>query len=76
MTDRRSIVLAYAGVYSSFLLHAERVAKRYEVPGHNILTEVGRHVGGQEDMIADITMELASKRSTPARVAADGSGAA
>lgn len=58
--DRASIVQGYAGVYSSFLLHAEAAAERYDVPAHEILREVGaRHyVGGQEDMIIEIALEL------------------
>jgi 4-hydroxy 2-oxovalerate aldolase len=58
--DRSSIVQGYAGVYSSFLLHAERAAERYGVPAHAILQRVGEagYVGGQEDMIIDIALQL------------------
>jgi len=59
--DRSAIVQGYAGVYSSFLLHAERAAQRYGVPAHEILQQVGEagYVGGQEDMIIDIAVRLA-----------------
>ncbi|TCP53531.1 4-hydroxy 2-oxovalerate aldolase [Tamaricihabitans halophyticus] len=62
--DRSSIVQGYAGVYSSFLLHAERAAERYQVPAHEILYRVGanKYVGGQEDMIIDIALQLAAER--------------
>ncbi len=62
--DRSSIVQGYAGVYSSFLLHAERAAERYGVPAHEILQRVGEagYVGGQEDMIIDIALQLAQER--------------
>ncbi len=62
--DRSSIVQGYAGVYSSFLLHAERAAERYDVPAHEILTRVGEagYVGGQEDMIIDIALQIAEER--------------
>jgi 4-hydroxy 2-oxovalerate aldolase len=62
--DRSAIVQGYAGVYSSFLLHAERASERYGVPAHEILRRVGEagYVGGQEDMIIDIAIQLAERR--------------
>ena len=62
--DRGAITQGYAGVYSSFLLHAERAAERYKVPAHEILQRVGEagYVGGQEDMIIDIALQLAKER--------------
>jgi 4-hydroxy 2-oxovalerate aldolase len=62
--DRASIVQGYAGVYSSFLLHAERAAARYGVPAHEILQRVGEagYVGGQEDMIIDVALQLQQER--------------
>ena len=58
--DRSAIIQGYAGVYSSFLLHAERASERYGVPAHEILQRVGEagYVGGQEDMIIDIALQL------------------
>jgi 4-hydroxy 2-oxovalerate aldolase len=58
--DRSSVVQGYAGVYSSFLLHAQRAAERYGVPAHAILQKVGEagYVGGQEDMIIDVALRL------------------
>jgi 4-hydroxy 2-oxovalerate aldolase len=63
--DRSSIVQGFAGVYSSFLLHAERAAERYGVPAHEILYRVGaeRYVGGQEDMIIDIALRLQQEKA-------------
>ncbi|TDD94262.1 4-hydroxy-2-oxovalerate aldolase [Actinomadura rubrisoli] len=62
--DRGAITQGYAGVYSSFLLHAERAAERYGVPAHAILQKVGEagYVGGQEDMIIDVALQLAAER--------------
>jgi 4-hydroxy 2-oxovalerate aldolase len=64
--DRASIMQGYAGVYSSFLLHAERAADRYGVPAYKILEEIGKagYVGGQEDMIIDVAVQLASVTSS------------
>ena len=70
--DRSAIVQGYAGVYSSFLLHAERAAQRYGVPAHEILQRVGEagYVGGQEDMIIDIAIQLAEERNDAATLLA------
>jgi 4-hydroxy-2-oxovalerate aldolase len=65
--DRGSLLLGYAGIYSSFLLHTRRAAARFEVPEAEILLELGRRrvVGGQEDMIVDVALELAAKADRP-----------
>ncbi|MDT0183972.1 4-hydroxy-2-oxovalerate aldolase [Microbacterium sp. ARD31] len=64
VADRASIVQGRYGVYNSFLLHAERAADRYGVPAYQILRRVGEagYVGGQEDMIIDVAIELAAAR--------------
>ena len=58
--SRDALTLGYAGVYSSFLLHAKRAEKKHGVPSRDILLELGRRktVGGQEDMIEDVALEL------------------
>lgn len=58
-----SLTLGYAGVYSSFRLHAERAAKKFNIDSRDILIELGKReiVGGQEDMIVDVAAELAQK---------------
>ncbi|CAM2844971.1 4-hydroxy-2-oxovalerate aldolase [Paenibacillus sediminis] len=62
---RDSLVLGYAGVYSSFLLHAQRAAKKFGIDSRDILIELGRQkvVGGQEDMIVDVAAELAKNKA-------------
>ncbi|MBE3572354.1 MAG: 4-hydroxy-2-oxovalerate aldolase [Moorella humiferrea] len=58
------LMLGYAGVYSSFLLHTYRAAEKFNLDPRDILVELGRRrmVGGQEDMIVDVAYQLAQKR--------------
>ena len=62
--DRDALTLGYAGVYSSFLLFAKRSAEKYKLSTRDILVELGRRrtVGGQEDMIEDLALDMARAR--------------
>ena len=64
--DRDALTLGYAGVYSSFLLFAKRSAEKYHLSSRDILVELGRRrtVGGQEDMIEDLALDMARERGT------------
>ncbi len=70
--DRNALTLGYAGVYSSFLLFAQRAEQKYGVPAREILLELGRKkmVGGQEDMIEDTALTMARERGLKPQAAA------
>jgi 4-hydroxy 2-oxovalerate aldolase len=68
MADRESLVIGYAGVYSTFLLHAKRLGERFDIDPREILVELGRRgaVAGQEDWILDVAVELSRRKAAGA----------
>lgn len=66
--DNASLILGYAGVYSTFLLHTYRAAEKYGLDPRDILVELGRRgaVGGQEDWIIDVAREMAEQKAAAA----------
>lgn len=63
--DRESLILGWAGVYSSFLLFAQRAEEKYGISARDLLVELGRRrtVGGQEDMIEDLALDMAREKA-------------
>ncbi len=73
IVDRSALTIGYAGVYSSFLLFANRASKKYGVEAREILMELGRMgaVGGQEDLIIDVALQMAERKKALAEAKAE-----
>lgn len=64
-----SLILGYTGIYSSFYLHVLEYAEHYKVPAKLVFEELGKRkvVGGQEDMILDVVLELLKDQKEASR---------
>lgn len=66
--NRDAVTIGYAGVYSTFLLHAQKAGARFDIDPRDILVELGRRkaMAGQEDWIIDVAQDLKLARDQQA----------